>query len=136
MKALQIISLPACREFYKSLTQSERLKLRRNISKLDDEIHREQLLEERRISKMDSKLREILDLMGKHEVSLSELVAGAPRRLKVRPKPPFKYIIHMKNGESVKWSGLGMPPKIFRDAFKAGAVKEDFLINTAKPTKE
>lgn len=131
MELRTLVNITSFRKIYKSMDESQRARFKQNIEKIDLEIEIEE--EERaKYNEQKEKVRdEILSRISEHGMSVDELFGASDLSSATKApskKIPAKYRIQQGNGEFVEWSGRGLPPKAFRDAFANGKSKNDFLI--------
>jgi DNA-binding protein H-NS len=57
-----------------------------------------------------------------------EAISGETKAPKKTKKRPIKYAITDENGETVKWTGIGRMPRVFKNALDNGQQLSDFSV--------
>lgn len=131
MEIRTLVNITTFRKVYKRLSESQRVKVKQNIEKIDLEIEIEAEEAAKHNAQKERVRGEILERISELGMSVDELFGAndltSQSKTSAR-KIPAKYRIEQGNGEFVEWSGRGLAPKAFRDAFANGKTKNDFLI--------
>lgn len=128
-------SKTAAKKAANALEISELKKLIDNLqAALDAAKIRESAKEEKKKAAAMKKLKSMMSEMGLSAADLAKLSGNAPKKRGRKPtkkkaasKVPAKYEIQA-NGETIRWTGRGRMPVVFRELVESGGSLEQCLI--------